>query len=321
MAFPPSVYGDRAAAALNVMAEIYKKTEYSGMDKTYYSMTQPEGTLFEADLLLSCNNVQGNAVNYIMGIIDPDNECTYSSHLCTPFVPDQTQYDAMREEYRTTRDRYTEETIRTNIKKLVVNSVLEIRKSVRDMVGPEEVSPTPAFSDHLFGHHVAKVMNGLLNVEIQLTENDTTLPRPNGNDQQQVFKSLIQSSSLEEQRRSIALRSGKGTAFAGDFLVLQHFRSRCHEIMDKDGQAVPLVKGALFPAFEHDITLSKQCTDVLTAITHVREEIDFVNRIIHGQVLPFLMGSGPRLGRESPFLAMDREIMCIIGRMVIFGKC
>jgi hypothetical protein len=55
------------------------------------------------------------------------------------------------------------------------------------------------------------------------------------------------------------------------------------------------------------------------AFHNVRLEMDFVHRIVHGEVLPFLMAAGPRLGRESPLRDVDVEVMRIIAHFVIFG--
>jgi hypothetical protein len=325
MAFSPSVYGDRAAAALNVMANVYRWS--SGKERNtenYYTKTQPEGTLFEADLLLSCNYVRTNAVNYMLCCMDPmdyqfDNKHNYASL----FFTDPTQYTAMVNEYNEAHESSAQKLVRSKIKQSVLNSILEFRKSIRNMAGPEEPLQTPTFSDTVFGPHVAKVMNSILQVEIQLTENEITISSlpEDRNKQETVFNSLMQSSSLSDQRKSFALRSGKGTAFAGDFLVLQHFRSQGSKLKDGNDNALPLVRDAFFPEFEYDVKRRKSLkVSVPSALINVRGEMVFLTDVVHKQALPILMAGIHRLGRESLFRDMDRELMCMIAHLVIFGE-
>jgi hypothetical protein len=325
MAFSPSVYGDRAAAALNVMAGLYQwqdKPEDGSSDEKYFTKTQPQGTPFEADLLLSCTSIRSNTVNFIMRITDPGGECfeddnEYAKH----FFADPAQYTAICVSYKKTKKRDARNAISAKVKESILSAVLEFRKSIRDMVAPEEPSETPAFRDSLFGPHVAKVMNSLLVVEVGLTENDTTPPRrlEQGGEHQEIFKSLILKNSLADERRSFALRSGKGTAFAGELLVLQHYRSCGHELEDEKGDTLPLVKDAMFPVFQYNIRMIKSLAYPLNGLSNVRQEMIFLTEVVHGQALPILMAGVHRLGSESLFRDMDKELICIIARHVIFG--
>jgi hypothetical protein len=328
MAFSPSVYGDRAAAMLNVVAEVYQwRDEYKddGCPPRFFTRTQPEGTPFEADICTSCNPVRFNAVNMILQRMSPDDdlyddENEYASH----FFADPAEYTAMCEEYKKTDDPAAQTAISTKIKETIISSMLEFRKTIREAVKPEE-EETLAFSDSLYGPHLAKVMNCLLVVEIQLTENDLTTARlrhpDSGGEHQQVFQSLMLKNSLLDQRRSFALRSGKGTAFAGDLLVLQHLRSRGFELKDGKGKMLPLIKGALFPEFRYNFKGNRSHRSfAVNLLCNAKTEAAFILDIVHGQALPILMAGIHRLGHESLFRDMDRELMCMIAHLVIFGE-
>ena len=328
MAFSPSVYGDRAAAMLNVVAEVYKwRDEYKEdeFSPRFFTRTQPEGTPFEADICTSCSSVRFNAFNVILQRMGPDDdlyddENEYAKH----FFADPAEYDAMCEAYKKTGDSAAQTAICTQIKETIISSMLEFRKTIREVVEPEK-EETLAFSDSLYGPPLAKVMNCLLVVEIQLTENDftTTPPRhpESGGEHQQIFQSLMLKNSLSDQRRSFALRSGKGTAFAGDLLVLQHFRSRGLELKDGKGKMLPLIKDALYPVFRYNYQGKRSRKSfAVNLLCNVKTEAAFVLDIVHGQALPILMAGVHRLGRESLFRDMDDELMRIIAHLVIFGE-
>ncbi len=57
---------------------------------------------------------------------------------------------------------------------------------------------------------------------------------------------------------------------------------------------------------------------VSKALDRVKEEMDFVIRIIHGPVVTTLMAGNRRLGKNSPLGALETEVLCMIARMVIW---
>jgi hypothetical protein len=318
MAFSPTVYGDRAAAILNVMADEYRSESKNGIyTKKFYTNTQPEGTPFEADILLSCNNIKSSAVARVLSRLDPKScYCDEEPEYIRLFFTDPSQYSAMLKEYDEAPTGDARRLIRSKISESILNVVLDIRRSVRGMLKPDEPTQTPAFSDTLFGPHVAKVMNSFLQVEIQLADNEITLsPRPEDRFKwDTVIASQIQSSPLTGEHRSFALRTGKGTAFAGDFLTLKYCGLRI-------GNALPLIQDALFPEFEKDYKGEKNynTASVNSAMLNVREEMVFLTDIVHNQALPILMAGVRRLGRESLFRDVDYELMRIMAHLIIFG--
>jgi hypothetical protein len=321
MAFSPTVYGDRAAAMLNLLAEEFRCERAEGLfSKIFYTNTQPEGTPFEADILLSCSNIEKNAVNCILRRMDPQSYFFDEiPEFIGVFFADSSQYTVLVNEYSGARTIDARRAVSSKIIESVLNAVLDIRRSIRCLLKPEEPSPTPAFSDTLFGPHVAKVMNSLLQVEIQHTENEITLSsRPEDRfTWVTVFGSLTQSSSLSDERKSFALRAGKGTAFAGDFLTLQYYNCD-YKILN--GTALPLIKDALFPEFEKDIMGKQNNTEeVNRALHNVREEMVFLTDVVHHEALPILMAGVRRHGRESLFRDMDYELMRIMAHLIIFG--
>jgi len=321
MAFSPTVYGDRAAAMLNLLAEEFRCENAKGLySRKFYTNTQPEGTPFEADILLSCSNIETNAVNSILRRMDPQSYYFVEiPEFIGVFFADSSQYTVLVNEYSGARTIDARRAVSSKIIESVLNAVLDIRRSIRCLLKPEEPSPTPAFSDTLFGPHVAKVMNSLLQVEIQHTENEITLSsRPEDRfNWVTVFGSLIQSSSLSDERKSFALRAGKGTAFAGDFLTLQYYNC---DVKILNGTALPLIKDALFPEFEKDIMGNQDDTeDVNSALHNVRQEMVFLTDVVHHEALPILMAGVHRLGRDSFFKDVDHELMRIMAHLVIFG--
>ena len=321
MAFSPTVYGDRAAAMLNLMVEEFRNESAKGVfSKKFYTNTQPEGTPFEADILLSCSNIESSAVNSILRRMDPQSYYFDEvPEFIGVFFTDSSQYTMLVNEYKEACTNDARRAVSSKIIESVLNAVLDIRRSIRCLLKPEEPSPTPAFSDTLFGPHVAKVMNSFLQVEIQLTENEITLSsRPKDRyNWETVFGSLIQSSSLSDERKSFALRAGKGTAFAGDFLTLQ-YHGCSYRILN--GTALPLIKDALFPEFEKDYKGKQNNTEeVNSALRNVREEMVFLTDVVHHEALPILMAGVHRLGRDSFFKDVDHELMRMMAHLVIFG--
>ena len=74
MSFSPSVYGERTATALNSLAgQVEFRGDRSGFfEPVYHIITEPEGTLLEADLLLSCNLAGKVPLFNLMGFLYTD---------------------------------------------------------------------------------------------------------------------------------------------------------------------------------------------------------------------------------------------------------
>jgi hypothetical protein len=87
-----------------------------------------------------------------------------------------------------------------------------------------------------------------------------------------------------------------------------------------DSPVARKVREALFPEFEctpSGMKTTFHCC-IYQALQNVRLEMDFVRRIVHGEALPVLMAGIPRLGSESILNTVDKEVLCMIARLVIF---
>ena len=332
MAFTPSVYGELASTVLNTMAERYDLRGDRGNSvhsAVYHTITEPEGTRLEADILLSCSNIGRSAVNQTLRYVDPEDELFgVADREMHCFFRDPAQYEAMIEKSHGPHGRAFKSMV-LDAKKSVISTVLECRGSIRQI--PVQTSSGPVFSDGLFGPHVAKVMNSLLEAEIDCTENYGVYESPPPSEWFLVEKwrqekrvhtslvSLVQSDAQSLERRSFAQE--KGTAFAGDMLVRMHAITFNHDKFEGGSVAARKVREALFPVFQYSPSgVETPNISFRKAFHNVRLEMDFVHRIVHGEVLPFLMAAGPRLGRESPLRDVDVEVMRIIAHFVIFGQ-
>ena len=332
MAFAPSVYGELTATVLNTMAERYELRGDRGnsvQSAVCHTITEPEGTRLEADILLSCSNIGRSALNQTLRYVDPEDELfgvEDQSMQC--FFRDPAQFEAMVEKSHGPHGQAFKSMV-LDAKKSVISTVLECRRSIRQI--PVQTLSGPVFSDGLFGPHVAKVMNSLLEAEIDCTENYGVYESPPPSEWFLVEKwrqekrvhtslvSLVQSDAQSLERRSFAQE--KGTAFAGDMLVRMHAITFNHDKFEGGSVAARKVREALFPVFQYSPSgVETPNISFRKAFHNVRLEMDFVHRIVHGEVLPFLMAAGPRLGRESPLRDVDVEVMRIIAHFVIFGQ-
>jgi hypothetical protein len=331
MAFAPSVYGELASTVLNTLAERYDLRGEKGVycNVQHNTMTEPEGTLLEADILLSCSHIGRSALIQTLRYVDPEDELFgVSDREMHCFFRDPAQYEAVVEKFYEPHGRAAKIKV-LDAKKSIISTVLECRRSIRQIPVPK-MSPGPVFSDGLFGPHVAKVMNSLLEAEIECTENygvyESFPPSKrhlekfwrDENRRQRALVSLVQSDAQSQEHRSFA--PGKGTAFAGDMLVRVHSITSNHDKIEGGSVTARKIREALFPVFQYSPS-GVETPDICfrKAFQNVREEMDFVHRIVHGQVLPFLMAAAPRLGRESPLRDVDVEVMRIIAHFVIFG--
>jgi hypothetical protein len=330
MAFSPSVYGERAATVLNTLVERDDLRGERGVyhDVKYHTMTEPEGTLLEADILLTCSNNGITSLYRTLRYVNPkDDLFNEDEPALLRLFQDPTQYQTMLDTYHKTHPRDARRAMVYNVQKSVVDTILECRGSIRQIAGEDKPqSSSPVFGDGLFGPHVAKVMNSLLEAEIEFTEvNPPLLEFPsytahNESARQTRLLSLVLVNEHSQERRSFALHSGKGTAFAGDILVQMHCTSYNHDKFQGDSPVTQKVREALFPEFEltpHGRkTVSHSC--IYQALQNVRLEMDFVFRIVHGEALPVLMAGIPRLGSESILNMVDKELLCMIVRLAIF---
>jgi hypothetical protein len=324
--FSSTIYGTRAAAALDAITHEITPDEdklHTGCFETIENsvMTHPEGSHFEADILLSCSDINGSPIDHLIRRIDyAFHGSRKSNKSISLFLPLNTLQEKLKVLRSSHLLHYRENKFRNESISTFLSSVLAYRGAIR--ITGEVRATGPAFSDGLFGPHVAKVFNSLLALEIRLADNDT---RPEGFPEQN--RNLMLAVDHSEQRRSFALRSGKGTAFAGDVLVLQHIQAprigvMLKKLKETEGFDCGLMD-ALFPEFndlpppldqirESDFELA-----INMALIEVRYEMDLVITTIHGKALPVLMALHRRLGRDSPLKALDAEILCHIVEILI----
>ena len=329
MSFSPDVYGPRLATALEAhVARLELRYEFGAMvyppyQQSIRTITKPEGTFAEADYLLGCSDVMYSPVYRLLRSFNADEIDDESESIdpderekTLPFAPDLiTQvnriYDAPQRSEKIKRHE--------ELQSSFIHSVLEFRQTLRRQITPTaDPSPSAFFSNTLFGPHVAKVMNSLLSLEIRLTDNDT-LP----SHFPKHHRSKIIACDQSEQRRTIALRSGQGTAFLGDALVLQYSLTSMTGYMiralsKKEGDFG--LMDALFPKFgamKANIETYMLDHKIREALENVRREMRRVIVIVDGKAVPTLMAGNRRLGQDSPLGKLDSEVLCMIARMAI----
>ena len=324
--FSPAIYGPRAAAALDAITHEITPDEdklHTGCFDTIenYVMTHPEGSHFEADILLSCSDFNSSPIDRLIRRIDyAFHGSRRSNKSISLFLPLNTLQEKLKVFKASRFLHYREYKERDESISTFFSSVLKYRGAIR--ITGEVRATGPAFSDSLFGPHVAKVFNSLLALEIRLVDNDA---RPEGFPEHN--RNLMLAVDHSEQRRSFSLRSGKGTAFAGDVLVLQHKQAARTGVMLKklkeaEGFDCGLMD-ALFPEFNDLPTPLDQIRDsdfelaINMALIEVRYEMDLVITTIHGKALPFLMAWHRRLGRDSPLKVLDTQVLCHIVEILL----
>ena len=293
--FSPVIYGHRTSAALDALvASVHG-------DEVYDSQS------FEASLLLSCSDVRNSAVHRFFKdfewrlIEDMGLDVDY----VRPFVSNWAHFEAMAKCFEEGNEVKAKDMLRKDMVSILTHSVSDCRDVVKGCVD----SPVSAiaFSDTLFGPHIAKVLNALLLLEIKLS--DERLPATYPIDH---YRTLIPCRSF----CSLGSQQG-GTAFAGDLLLLQYSLSKEIDTMvtHLDQTWTAPVMEALFPEFAEDTNEN----DAQQALDAARREMDFVVRIVHGQALVVLTAGNRRLGEESPLGMIDAGLLAMVARLVIWG--
>ena len=349
MPFSPDIYGQQNAAALNTLERKLTTllvSRYSSARR--FPFHTPDGTPLEADLMLSCTGFKWSLVGRVMKNSKKAFQGKYSEvdrevldlFITTP-LSQQTLYP-----YGAT-----------------VESILKLRDSIRQQVAvqnyychsPEEggirhqseattAAAAVFFDDLLFGPHVAKVLNALMELEIRTAER-TLVHCPHFWPHYALF--FMGEQEEEVLRLPFALvrtTKGSGTAFAADLLLLQHafhqdkprpyelahrLYNRHLEPVIRTGGDFGLLK-ALSPTFHGALPTTKKRmaqVDIMhfrqmfgTAIGNVRAEIDFITTTIDRVAVPILMAGTPRLGSESPLGKIEKEVLCIIVRFLIESR-
>lgn len=301
MAFSSDVYGPRAANALNTMV-LHLDTRNNSED--FHFHTQPTGTPFEADLLLSCTGTDRSAVGSVIY-----NGVLFAAGL---------QYDTAL------MNSITSEPIQGNMIPTLKDSIMEIRKEVHEATRPLCVGrgEDDAFSTKLLGPRIAKVLNGLLALEIN------AMNRGLG---QRYFWSQYDPvfDTPDERRESFAMGTERGTMFAADLLIKQYLHNTPYNTisifirMAKPGEDFGLMD-ALLPYLGQDFTGSDDqmrpgnfARLVRDAINNVHEEMCTIVLSANEKAIPTLMASIPRLGSNSMLAKLEKGILCMIAQMAI----
>jgi hypothetical protein len=275
MFFSPLVVGPRAAPALDALVTMLQE---EGSEHTF---TIPVGSAFEAGLMLTCTGLRWSCAGRLLRDMG-------AGDVLAHFAP----------------------TPSDNVRRAVMNSVFDMRDSVRRGMKRNGTRSGPAFSDALYGSAVAKVLNGLLALEVHVLD---IQPRV-------CYFWPLESVLFEndgEKRRSIALHSEHGTAFAADILTLQYRLSK-EELATFLRRGTPNAFGiadALFPAFgtppSANMPIPAYNALVTSALVNVRREMFRVHTAV-----AVLMATHARLGGASQLAVLEDEIICMILRMV-----
>lgn len=319
MAFSPAIYGPRTAAALDALHKImYKDKIERKTSFWYYTIIPASGTMLEADLLLSCSDVMSSPVYRLF---------KYNVEIRTELT-----------------DIFAPEKDKKISDEIIAHSIVEFRRSIRGVFNKNAAVATvtttiDSFSDTLFGPCLAKVLNGLLILEIKLANARPT----DGLDT--YYRATIEKvdSHSPPAYQPFALQSEKGTAFAGDLLLLQYSLSSyiVGDMVLLFPEESALLMKALFPEFKGKSFAwdQREWEDLLPelekprnaidrfkfnsligkALGEARREMEFVVNVIHGRALVILMAGNRRLGENSPLGALDTELLRMIARMLIWG--
>ena len=275
--FSPAIYSPRAAAALDALADrISLDGKVSMADGyRYYTMTSPSGTMLEANLLLSCSDMRFSPVFRLLeyGVID------HAEPVVEPFIQENSreEFNALILRYETCIRKKERHSIGREIRLHLSHSVLEFRRSIRDVffhshavglplsnatttpiIGGGTAGSVIVFSDTLFGPYIAKVLNGLLILEACLANATTaTIARSRHYGLPAHYREMME--SIDSQQSScqttmisaLLLQPRTGTSFAGDLLLLQYSMSwSMGAVVLNFPEESRLLMEALFPAFQ-----------------------------------------------------------------------
>ena len=289
MPFEPAVCGPQASSALNALVRTLERRNQPYNASLYHTFTQPSGTAFEADLLLSCTGFDHSAV------------CRIVDRAIS------------RDMLQTTGDEELLEAFGNplGLEAFHYPSVGMIVAHIRGCLLPKITTSRTqrwgnAFSDTLFGPRVAKVLNSLLKLEVWVANGGVGM----GLLHARIFVG-------HPSRRPLALCIQQGTAYAADVLTVQHN-------FPLGGLATFLHKaepradfGLMNALFQTGPPPPREDADqffeaVRDAIRSVRAEMLYVTETVDGRMVPILSAGHPRLGADSWLGRMDQEVLRMI---------
>ena len=288
MPFSPEIYGAQAATALNALSDSEQGTGFVMFTKT-------KGTLFEADLLLSCAGLFNSPVHRLM------LDCRPGEGVHWLMLSSGSENVGLAEKFLGKKSSSRLE---------ILGLVRRLRSSL-----PRPVSSRsgPAFSDAKFGPRVAKVLNALLALEIAVAGDNGVDQRTDG-----VSISYPQAQAFGpwDERPAFALQVEEGTTFAAELLLhragaLTLFLEEAKERKEDFG-----IMDALFPAFGK-VPTGVFSSDFSRAVTNARVEMYALLVVVVRWAMAVLMAGVHRLGRNSPLATIDQGVLKMIVEMVI----
>ncbi len=311
--FSPDTFDPHTASVLNTIEGKLDTMYTKDSCARRFPFHKPEGTPLEADLMLSCTGLKWSVMGRVLKNYEDVMEDSHGSVNCellSLFVPKR-----RCGKYRKLRHY-----------KQIVETIFESRGAIKNKsqrLYPS--SSTNAFSDLLFGPHVAKVLNALLEWEIQMAE---------GKWHTYYHLCFEDQNNEPTNKMPFALINGRGTAFAADLLLAQHaFHEDDPETEDlsffllfsEPNHGDFGLMDALFPMFKKLPADVKRTIDDYRnfnhffgiAIGNVRAEMHFITTTIDRYAVPTLMAGIPRLGGRSHLGMIDREVLCMIVRMML----
>ena len=226
MSFSPEIYGQTVSSVLNALVCALETRNQPYNQSLYHTFTQPSGTAFEVDLLLSCTGLDHSPFGRVVNsATSRDMVQGGDGELLRAFG------NPIRCSINTTGFHYP----------TVVHTVMRIRSHLPKMTSIRKRRSGNAFKDTLFGPRVAKALNALLAFEVWVASGSRDI---------KFTHSAILGNHLA--RRPYALCIEEGTAYAADVLTVQHnfpLLGLTKFLWEAEPRADFGLMDALFPAF------------------------------------------------------------------------
>jgi hypothetical protein len=227
--FSPKVYGPTASTALNALVRTLETQDQPCNPSLYHTFIKPEGSAFEADMLMSCTGFDESPIGRVV-----------NSAISRDVMPGGAGGDA--EELLSAFGNPILLRTATGFHcPSLVDTVMEIRANLPKTTVTRQPRRGQAFKDALFGPQIARVLNALHAFEVWVASGSRAIKFTHSD----MF-------SNQTFRRPYALCTEEGTAYAADVLTLQHnfpLLGLTRFLFEAKPGADFGLKDALFPAF------------------------------------------------------------------------
>lgn len=303
-----SSFNPAAAASLNALASLVSK---SPDDNHWLSrrFTEPEGTMLEAELLLSPSGMHRSAIGRAI-MLKKDKVSAKFSELWNlfPVAPTNTT---------------TTTIITTNHETHLIHAFMRLRGTIQVVVSSSDETgeKEEVFSNMLFGPDIARVLNALLALESSCVTNDSRerlLLSPHHASKLDEIESDDPSLVVRGRKRPLFTtlqgKNNKGTAFAAEWLVMQYMYNQGEYALSIRHNHFGL-RDALFPRFgggelqEEGMPFNAACQ---MAMQQIHKEMHHISTVVDRRFVPLLMGTHARLGRDSPLRGVNDEILRLV---------